>query len=330
MKIIFRKEKAIHFSDAELVKNKTIIPLEITDNSLIYANPSLRKDGDNLFVFSNYSASPILHFDTKGNFINVIGRIGNGPGEYANITDVFVHAKKDYVEVLSNKMIQRYAYDGKPLEHLHVDISVFSFVHTDDGYWFYGGNNKMFSPYRLFQTDSSCNSIREYLTDDSEMLPMMETNFGNGAYLTFWESLYHKIYHITNDSLKLSYTVEFPGLEIPSDAHKMPPMEVIPYLKRFHYATIRCYLENQKYVYLMVIENKGDDMPAIYHWFINKLNGHETIIQTDLILNSYLLSPQLLTEDNGLYYIGYPIENREEEVNPDSNPSIVMIDISDM
>jgi hypothetical protein len=76
--------------------------------------------------------------------------------------------------------------------------------------------------------------------------------------------------------------------------------------------------------------NKGKEMPDIYQWIINKDNGHETIVQTNLVMGSYLLSPQLLTADNLLYYIGYPIENGGEEVTTDANPSIVMIDISDV
>ncbi|MDR1896348.1 MAG: 6-bladed beta-propeller [Prevotellaceae bacterium] len=326
--LTFRKEKAIRVSETGLFQRKTVIPLETADSSLIGANPSLQKEGEHFFVYSNNGH--VLHFNTKGDFLNKIGNIGIGPGEYPSITDVFVCAANKSVEILSNRMIQCYSYDGRFKESLKIDIPAFSFARSENRYWFYTGNNKAYSPYRLFQTDDKFSVVREYLNNDSRMLPMMEPVFRNGAYLTFWESLYSDVYRITNDDLELSCSIQFPGLEIPPDAHKMQPMEVIDYLKRFHFATIRCYMENQKYVYLMIVENRGENIPVIYQWIINKQGGHETIIQTDLLPGSYLLCPQLLTEDNILYYIGHPIENEGENVNLELNPSVVMIDISDM
>jgi hypothetical protein len=118
---------------------------------------------------------------------------------------------------------------------------------------------------------------------------MMENNFGRGAYLTFLESFYTKIYRIENDSLKLSYTVKFPGLEIPSDVYDLQPLEVVEYLRQFNYATIRSYLENKKYIYLMIIENKSNEKPTVYHWIINKYNDHEVIIKMNMIIDSYFV-----------------------------------------
>jgi hypothetical protein len=232
------------------------------------------------------------------------------------------------VEILSYHMIRQFSYDGTFLNQLHMDIPAFSFVHANDFYWFYTGNNHAYSPYRLFRTDHTFTSVRNYLTDHSNMLPLTDTNFGQGAGVTFRESLYNKIYRITGDSLVLSYTIKFPGMEIPSAIHEMQPMEVVEYLKQSHYASIRCYLENQAYTYLLILENKSDEPPLFYHWIIDKNNRRETIIKSEMIRDSYLLSPQLLTEDNQLHFIGYPVENENEQVNPELNPSIVIVDIS--
>jgi hypothetical protein len=107
----------------------------------------------------------------------------------------------------------------------------------------------------------------------------------------------------------------------------MNPMEIIGYLRGIDYATIRCYLENEKYVYLMVVENKSSDTPVVYHWIINKDNAHETVVKMDRVIDSCWFSPQLLTEDHMVYYLGYPVGD-DDRINFDSNPSIVMMDIS--
>lgn len=327
--ITFRKEAAVHVRDVKAFKSKTVIPLETTDRSLVGHNASLRKAGDNFFVYSSHRPNPVLRFDSNGNFLNTVGNVGIGPGEFPVLTDVFISAADNSVEILSNGMIQRYDCEGKSLKSLKLDIPAFSFTRTGNGYWFYTGNNKACSPSRLFRTDSALRVEGEYLNDDSNMLPVMETVFGNSSYLTLRENFYHNLYRITDDRLELSYTIKFPGLEIPPDAYTKPPMEVVDYLRKYDYATVMRYLENRTCVYLMIMENKSGDVPSIYQWFINKKSGREILVLTDLVMESYLLYPQLLTDDNRLYYIGYPVENRDEEVNPNLNPSVVIVDINE-
>jgi hypothetical protein len=328
--ITFRKEMAIRVADAKIFKSKITILLEITDQSLIAANASLRKEKENFFVYSNHRSNSVLRFDSEGKFLNTIGNIGIGPEEFQVMTDVFIFAADKSVEILSDRMIQRYDYNGKFIESLDLNIPAFSFIRTESGYCFYTGNNKAYSPYRIFLTDNALKKKGEYLNDDSNMLPMMVTTFGSSTPPTFWENFYSNLYRITNDGPELSYTVKFPGLEVPSEAHKLSPMDVVDYLRKYNYATIMRYLENQNYVFLMVMENKNGDKPSIYQWFINKKNSRETIVLIDFVMDSYLLYPQFLTEDNHLYYLGYPVENEEEEVDSNRNPSIVTVNISDM
>jgi hypothetical protein len=330
-KIVFRKENAIRISDTELFRNKTVIPLETTDNSLVGDRPRLLTDGENFFVVnSNYenSVQQILRFDAKGKFLNAVGSRGNGPAEYADIYDVFIDSKDECVEVLTGGRIQKYDYGGTYLGHLDVNIAA-SFARTGSGYWLYRGSGNGESPYRLLRTDDSCRVVREYLTDGSKMPPVTAVTFGNGEYTTFWEPLYNNIYRITDDSLELAFTVEFPGLQFPSEVHQMDIDAVVKYLQHAGFATVYRYMENKTHLYLMIRENRGGEPSLSYHWIIDKQSGRETVILPDRTVDSYLLNPPLLARDGKLYFIGYPVESADEEIeDPDLNPSVVIIDLS--
>jgi hypothetical protein len=126
--LVFDKKKAVDFSEITLFKPKTMIRLEVSDNSLVYENSLLRKEGDNFRVSSNNKACPVLRFGAEGNFMHTIGDIGNGPGEYSVITDISVNTEAKRVEILSAGIIRIYTYDGIYLGYMNVDIPASSFV----------------------------------------------------------------------------------------------------------------------------------------------------------------------------------------------------------
>lgn len=334
--LTFRKENAILLNNSDFFKNRKIISLEVkkydNDYSLINKMPCIKKDGENIFIYSRDIAYPILRFDMNGNFKNKIGNIGNGPNEFVNVKDVTINREKSTVEILADYRIICFSFDGAPIEVKKYDFDgngASSFTYVDNEYWLYTGNNTAFSTYRLYQTDQNFNIIQRHLSDKSNMLPLNEANFKQSPYNTFRETFYHNMYAIQNNSLALLHTVKFPGMEFPSEIHKLPPLEVIQSLRNSHYASILCYLENDNFIYMFVVEYDPDVTETIYHWTINKNNNQERIIKTNGIDGSYLTSPQLLTDDNFLYFLGYPIENENDDINPEENPSVVIINLSE-
>lgn len=93
-------------------------------------------------------------------------------------------------------------------------------------------------------TDENIANVAYYLHQKSNMLPMVENNFGrNGEWLTFHESLNHDLYTIENGKLDLSYAMDFPNYKLPKKLHELSGMEVIEELQRSNYASIINYLE---------------------------------------------------------------------------------------
>ena len=329
--LTFKIENAIKFSNSDFFSNKTVISLETNEKSLIHDRPCLKKDGDNLFVFSKNKPNPILRFDIKGNFLNSIGSIGQGSDEFTNIWDIVVNKDNSLIEILADNKILFFSYDGIFLKSEKINIPAISFTCVNGNYWFYAGNNSVYSEYRLFNTDKKFNIVGKYLSDKSNMLPMMmDYNFNQSLYNTFRESFYNNIYCIKEDSLFLPYLIKFPNLEIPADVHSMPPLEVGAYLRNIHYASIYCYLENDNYIYMLVTESDGNRGGANYHWIIDKKNNyHERIFKVDVINETYLFIPQLLTDDNYIYFFRHPFGKGNGNINYDLNPSLVLVNSYD-
>ena len=96
---------------------------------------------------------------------------------------------------------------------------------------------------------------------------------------------------------------------------------------------VRNYLENQNYIYLQVSEHiPNGDEDKFYHWFINKTNHKNIIIEqpANISSDSYLYAPQVLTADNNLYFLGYTLENEDDEITGEENPSVVVVNIGEL
>jgi len=341
--LVFKKENAINLYDANFYNNKIIIPLEIKEYkskeySLVHGRSSVKKDKENLFIYTSDIPYPIFRFDMEGNYINKIGDVGIGPNEFKNVKDMIINEKNDVIEILSNNRIYRFFYDGTPDYNREIGISTTSFTLVNGSYWLYIGNINTYSEYRLFQTDQNFNIEKSYLSDKSKMFHFTEYNFKQNPYNTFRESLYYNMYSIQGDSLTMLHTIQFPGMEFPSNMHKIDPEKAAESLSVSHFAVIMCYLENKNFIYIFASENDINSKPILYHWIINKNNNQEKIIKIDLnkfnkwIESSYLTNPQLLTDDDFLYFLGYVTENDNDDFDNDYdlNPSIVIVNCNEL
>ena len=96
-----------YFSSVEL------IPLETNKNCMIgqSVHPVLMKDS---FIFiSAGSGRNFYVFDRNGKFLNSIGTIGKGPGEYLLASDVFLNQDKPTIFIADFRSILEYEFNGK-------------------------------------------------------------------------------------------------------------------------------------------------------------------------------------------------------------------------
>ena len=325
-------EESVSFEQSDLFKNKRIIPLETQGEFFVGGYPSLLLDED-FFVYSRLQEGEIFCFDKQGKFKHTIGKVGPGPEEYTEPTDVCLDKKEKCVEVLALNSICRYTYDGNFIEKIPIDYPAFSLYKGDDkSYWLYIGNNKAYSDHKLFKVNRATRRVDEYLDAHPNLLPLSENNFHkSGAYTTFHESYNNRVYRIEQDSLLQTHAVSFKELNLDLSNVPQDPMALITHLKQTHYATLRCYLENDDYIYIQVFENIPNEKEGnFFHWFINKQTKKQTVVKQpqNISPDSYLYAPQLLTANNELYFIGYPLEKESDVADVNENPSVIILSIS--
>lgn len=189
---IFNKTEAITLEQSKLTLSKDITVLSFSDSSMVDRNSSIIKVDSGWIVYSKNSESSILSFTSDGQFSGYIGHRGNGPGEYTSVYDVVVNQKSKVLEVLSDGGIFCYTFGGDFLDKKEVTYPAFSFAIDDrQNYWFYVGNNTTYGDAKMICTDENIANVAYYLHQKSNMLPMVENNFGrNGEWLTFHESPY--------------------------------------------------------------------------------------------------------------------------------------------
>lgn len=330
--IIFQKEKAIPVAETSLFTSKKEIPLQTTDSTLIAGYPSIAIDQDNVFIYNKNKLQKIFCFGLDGQFKNNIGNVGGGPGEYMEYYDLYLNKKKKQVEIITDAGISQYMYSGQYINRINNSIPAFSFaIEQDSIYWLYMGKNEGYSPYKLFKTNNLLTDPIGFFNEESRILPSIEYTFGKESFLTYRESFKNQLYRIKGDTIIQTYDVKFPNMEIPKSLLQSDPMELLPQLAKLNYAMVRAYFENKDFVYLLVTENRETNEPHFYYWIIDKRNQKEKIIELEQVTpDSYLLSPQLLAEDNLLYLIGYPNEHLNDDVNPEANPSIFIINLEEI
>lgn len=102
------------FSMKDDVKSIEYIPLETTDSCLVSNITSLIADDDYIFL-GNGKTSQVFQFNRQGKFIRQIGRVGEGPGEYAPYSVYNLSLNHSQKEIYLNRTYQPalvYAYDG--------------------------------------------------------------------------------------------------------------------------------------------------------------------------------------------------------------------------
>lgn len=94
---------------SEVAAKVEIVPLEVTDKSLLAEVENLQVSEHDIWL-KHFKDKSLLRFSRSGKFLNKIGRVGGGPGEFSCFTDFIISdSKKEcYVVTCSNGV---YAYD---------------------------------------------------------------------------------------------------------------------------------------------------------------------------------------------------------------------------
>lgn len=322
----FNKSEAKSISDVKWIICDTI-NLDTINNSVLASNSSFLIDGNDIFA---YGRERVYHYDLTGKLLNVFGEIGHGANEYVNMNDVTLDKERKIVEILGVNRINKYSYDGENFGSMKIDNSYMSFIHYNNQYLFSTGHAPEYD-YLVYNSDEKMQNIKGCIPRETRLpIPVTEKNFNESPIITYHESYCHEIYHLNNNVMELAYHLNFPKLELPEDFFKTSsPMELTDVLNSNNFAMVSCCMENQQYLFMRIFEYTQKENVNIYLWIIDKQNAKSKIIKLDNVpFESYLCSPQVMTEDNKVWFMGYNISSEKDQYDDGLNPSIISVDIS--
>lgn len=139
------REKSIDYSS--YFKDVKTIILETNENCFITDISVIRVVGDFIIIMDDKQDAEVLVFDKSGHFLHKIGKAGQGPGEYINMSDLSIDFDKKEIYLLDSYDYTIRQYDietGKFMGSIHLDIDEYSVSYI------YYVNNKMYvsvTPY---------------------------------------------------------------------------------------------------------------------------------------------------------------------------------------
>lgn len=92
-----------------------LIRLETKDQSIFGKIDKVIIKDKFIFIFDETYAKAVLVFDINGKFLNQIGKMGNGPGEYAKLSDIDISYENNQIVLydLNNRKLIFFDFNGK-------------------------------------------------------------------------------------------------------------------------------------------------------------------------------------------------------------------------
>jgi hypothetical protein len=204
------KSSETELSISDLAEGITYIPLQ---SEFLFKNPfSIIATKEN-FILSTYPSN-ILAFTRNGKFINEIGKVGKGPGEYLFPKHLTYDQSEGLLYIYDNKRILQYDLSGKFRNEINLEkfSSDFHDIHLYNGDLYLAGGTYFGNAiYDWIAVDSSLN-IQSYKLNHNGSFGAMGDGTtireGRGGFFSysddiyFWNGFNDTVYSITQNSYR--------------------------------------------------------------------------------------------------------------------------------
>ncbi|MDN3687672.1 6-bladed beta-propeller [Cyclobacterium jeungdonense] len=244
----------MELEDIELIRTPytivKVIPLETNENNLLGDFLTVKFSDAAFFIFDENARDAIHTFDRKGNYQGRSVETGEGPGMVANISDFIptpegteiLNAQGDQAKII------RFDNSGEIKGNLNLDYYGSSFTKLANGHYVASGSyNLPLVENRLAIMDGHGNTVKTFLPNTHEILPMQEKNFYTANETVFFHEIYNNTtYKVLEESLASQYQFDFGKYSIPERFFEMDWMAGFEMLNQQGFAVISQYWENEE------------------------------------------------------------------------------------
>lgn len=209
----------------EVIDSVNYIVLRAPDSIVIGFPSVIQMEGSEIFVLDRDYSNRVHRFSRKGEFINQIGNVGRGPGEYEDPQTFSVADTLVYITAIGKVLC--YSITGKLLYEFKNAITSRDFTTVPQGgLAFYSGFYDAVSvgerPANLYTTDTLGRIQDASLFFDpailNESATLLYNNFSHTSdELLFTDPYCDTLYHVKRDLTSPAYFIKYTKGQLPTD-----------------------------------------------------------------------------------------------------------------
>ncbi|MCR8561071.1 6-bladed beta-propeller [Mucilaginibacter sp. BJC16-A38] len=274
----YRPQYILDFSNTlndtstRLINKLKVISLKNNHDSVIISEVSkIIVEGNRLYILDR-KLSQLALFDTLGNFKQIIGQVGTGPGEYQNIKDFVLKENAIVVYTdIGKKLIFFDKASTKYISQQRVPLFATLLFNKPGGFLFYINNNPATYESEAFNNAIWTNDKLEPIAYQFPFEKVKEitgmtggiSDADNASYL-YNPAFSDSIYSFDEKRIKLKYQVKF-GNAVPSKFQNIDAFYALPFEKGLSYSFLTPDFKETDHILLFNYQkNKHVDNFGIY------------------------------------------------------------------
>lgn len=193
----------------------------------------IKTENEYVLIDKHPDGGRVLRYNLAGNFLNIIGKVGRGPGEYIDALDVEFNASDGYIYVLSKAgKILKYDLSGVFSREYSSKYYTSSFgINQTGNFYQYASFEDTVNRHGIFEFDKKENQYKLVYQKQTAWYPIEELNFhGYDGRVFFREAFSNTIFEIKEEGLTplfffdwqdKNYKNEYDNLDLVSVFEKM-------------------------------------------------------------------------------------------------------------
>lgn len=249
-----------------LISEIKLVILETTDESLIGSiNKVLSVDGS--FIIHDKSNNAIIRFNTEGKFINKLGSVGNGPGQFNEAYDVAIDESKDEISVLDLKgrKVMKYKLNGElvgvsPMKFLFQQHEYLSDIMVTNVYRSFNKNTPEIGNHKLAFASSEQKVIsvnQEYAANDRNSYTSSNPLRKFSERIYFNDPFYNRILRVKDQDVYTEFSFDFgkKGWEAKLDFDLLEDTDIVELIKDYWFFNGE-FVVSGKCLHFKIMEDK--------------------------------------------------------------------------
>lgn len=276
---------------SQIVEKIDYVILKNPNKAFVQVDKMFVADKSLVFV-DLFGKQALLHFDSDGNFLNSIGKIGEGPEEYLNAIDVAYSSNEKLIEILSTRGIIQFGLDGIFISKVDLEFKPHRFLKIDRSHYVFYIPEVMASELRQGYEE---NILYKYEWKSKKMIPLLDPIFPDvlnfmgdknnlfhlGSQVVFSSSFCDTIYFISSNTEKKKFFLDFGSSQIDlTNLYNLTAYQLVEQInsddlrqKSLHVPHL---FYNERYLTSSFLKDR------FFHFFVYDLENKKTYLSSSL------------------------------------------------